>query len=97
MTRTLAIAALLGVALALPAAAETTVKVDVAGLDAPAAHARLVAAAKAACQVELRDSQVFEQYYQHVGCITDAVAHAEAEMKMQQASVTPSHSGVVGR
>jgi UrcA family protein len=85
MLRTLSIAAL-GAVLALPAAAETSVKVDVAGLDAPAAHARIVRAARAACQVELRNSTTFEQYYQQPGCINDAVTHAEADLKAQQAS-----------
>jgi UrcA family protein len=85
MLRTLSIAAV-GAALALPAAAETTVKVDVAGLDAPAAHARIFQAAKAACRVELRNSTTFEQYYQWNGCINDAVARAESDLKTQQAS-----------
>jgi UrcA family protein len=85
MLRTLSLAAL-AAALALPAAAETTVKVDVTGLDAPATHARIVKAAKAACRVELRNSTSFDQYIQWNGCINDAVAHAEADLKSQQAS-----------
>jgi hypothetical protein len=90
MLRTLSLAALgaaLGAALALPAVAETTLKVDVTGLDAPAAHARILKAAKAACRVELRNATQFEQYTQWNGCINDAVAHAESELRSQQASV----------
>jgi len=97
MTRTLSVAALLGVAFALPAAAETTIKVDVSGLDAPAAHARVLAAAKAACRIELRNSTTFEQYYQRVGCIKDAVAQAESQMNFQQASATATQAALVGR
>ena len=84
MLRTLSIA-FLGAAVALPATAETLVKVNVAGLDAAAAHARVLKAAQAACRVELRNATPFEQYYQWTGCIKDAAAHAEAEMKAQQA------------
>jgi UrcA family protein len=86
MLRTLSIAAL-GAALSLPAAAETTVKVDVTGLAAPAAHARIVRAAKAACQAELRNTAWFDWYIQWNGCINDAIAHAESDLKTQQASV----------
>jgi len=91
MLRTLSIAAL-GAALALPAAAETTVKVDVAGLDGPAAHARILQAAKAACKVEMRNSTTFEQYYQWTGCINDAVAGAESQLKDQQAATATGKS-----
>jgi len=90
MLRTLSIAALgatLGAALAFPAAAETTLKIDVTGLDAPAAHARILQAAKAACRVELRNATPFDQYVQWNGCISDAVAHAESALKSQQASL----------
>lgn len=95
MIRILSIAAL-GAALALPAAAETTVKVDVTGLDAPAAHARILRAAKAACRIELRNSSTFEQYYQQPGCINEAVAHAESDLKTQSAS-TDVHAVLAGR
>jgi UrcA family protein len=87
MLRTLSLA-VLGAALALPAAAETRVKVDVAGLDAPAAHARILQAAKAACRVELRNATPFDHYVQWYGCIDDAVARAEADLKSQQAAAS---------
>ena len=93
-----AVTVALGAALALPAAAETTIKVDVAGLDAPAAHARIVQAAKAACRVEMRDSTTFEQYYQWSGCLNDAVAGAESQLKGQQAALPVANkSAVAGR
>jgi hypothetical protein len=82
-------------ALALPAVAETTVKVDVAGLSAPAAHAKIVEAAQAACRVELRDASRLEQYYLHSGCISDAIASAEAQLKAT-ASVS-DHAVLAGR
>lgn len=88
MFRTLSIAALGAVlaAAALPAVADTTVKVDVAGLTAPAAHAKILAAAKAACRVELRNSTTFEQYYQWTGCINDAVANAQSQLNAASAT-----------
>ncbi len=99
MLRTLSLAALGAVsaaALALPAAAETAVKVDVTGLPAPAAHAKIVEAAKAACRVELRNSTTFEQYYQWSGCIHEAVASAQSQLNAASAAAT-SPSVVTGR
>jgi hypothetical protein len=78
MLRTLALAAALG-ALALPAAA-ASVTVNIAGLDAKAAHARIVHAAIAACSAELRDESPLIQYYQMSSCIDEAVADAEAKL-----------------
>lgn len=77
MLRTLAIAAILASA-AMPAAAETAVKVNVSGQDAKAAHATIVQAAKSACRVELRDASTFEQYYLWSDCLNTAVTRAEA-------------------
>jgi len=97
MYRTLSTAALgatIATALALPAAAATTVKVDVAGLSAPAAHARIVTAAKAACRVEMRDATTFEQYYLRKGCINDAVAAAESQLN---AMASADHPVLAGR
>ncbi|MDB5483980.1 MAG: hypothetical protein JWO83_5033 [Caulobacteraceae bacterium] len=96
MFRTLAIAAFAAsfvAASALPAAADTTVKVDVAGLSATAAKAKIFKAAKAACRVELRDATSFEQYYQWSGCINDAVANAQSQLKTTTASASSSVAG----
>ena len=76
MFRTIAIAAVVG-ALALPAGA-ASVKVNIAGLDAKAAHAAIVHAAAAACSATLQDSPVV-RYYEMSPCIDDAVAAAEAK------------------
>ena len=99
MLRTLSLAAFGAVsaaALALPAAAESTVKVDIAGLPAPAAHAKIVEAARAACRVELRNSTTFEQYYQWSGCIKDAVASAQSQLNAASAAAA-NPSVVAGR
>jgi hypothetical protein len=99
MLRTLSIVAPLtacAVALALPAAAETTVKVDVNGLAPAAVHAKIVQAAKAACRIELRNSTTPDQYFQQGGCINDAVAGAEAQLKAMRAANGGS-SVVAGR
>jgi hypothetical protein len=89
MLRTLSLAAFAAVsaaALALPAAAETTLKVDVNGLAPAAVHAKIVQAARAACRVELRNSTTPDQYFQQAGCISDAVAGAEAQLKTMRAA-----------
>lgn len=76
MFRTLAIVAALAGA-ALPAAA-ASVTVNIAGLDAKAAHAKIVRAAEAACSAVLNDGAVV-RYYEMSPCISDAVAAAEAK------------------
>ena len=98
MLRTLTIAALLAASatgLAQPAAAETTVKVDVAGLTAPVAHARIVEAARAACRTELRDPTTFDQYYQWTGCVHAAVATAESQLNATASA--DDHAALAGR
>jgi hypothetical protein len=97
MLRTLSVAAVLAAsasAFALPAAADTTVKVDVTGLPAPEVHARIVEAAKAACRVEFRNSTTFEQYYQWSGCINESVAAAESQLR---ATASTANTSVAGR
>jgi hypothetical protein len=79
-TGTLAIAALLTAA-TLPAAAATSVKVNVAGQDAKAAHVTIVHAAKTACQAELRDASTFEHYYLWSDCLNTAVARAQVSLE----------------
>jgi len=76
MVRTLVIAAALAV-LAIPASAES-VKVNIAGLDAKAAHAKITRAAEQACSAVLNDSPVI-RYYEMSTCVDDAVARAEAK------------------
>jgi hypothetical protein len=76
MFRTIALAATLG-AIALPAAA-ASVTVNIAGLDAKTAHARIVHAAEVACSAALQESATV-RYYEMPPCINDAVAAAEAK------------------
>jgi len=64
-------------AIAIPAAAETTVTVKVAGLDAKAAHAVILQAAQAACREELAGQSSLVQFYTRPDCINSAVAKAE--------------------
>ncbi len=78
MFRTLALAATLG-ALALPASA-ASIKVDINGLDAAAAHAKIVAAANTVCRIELHDAGPAQQYYEHQACVDDAVAKVQAQL-----------------
>lgn len=73
--------------LALPAAAETTVTVNVAGLDAKAAHERIAQAAHSACIIEMRGASLLDQYYTHADCIDRAITRAEASWQSGQASV----------
>jgi hypothetical protein len=94
MLRSLFIASAL-VAAAAPALAETTVRVNVAGLDDRAVHASLETAARAACRIELRDASVMEQYYLHAGCITSAIARAESQVGATKVAVNAEvrHNG----
>ena len=78
MFRSLAIAAAVSVVAALPAAAES-VTVNVAGLDAKAAHAKILRAAEQACSVVLQDGAV-ARYYEMPSCVSDAVSAAEAKI-----------------
>ena len=78
MFRSFVLAAALA-AIALPAAAHTVVTVNVAGLDAKAAHAAIVGAAQAACRIELRDETDNVRFYARPTCIASAVATAETK------------------
>jgi hypothetical protein len=93
MIRALALAATLS--LALPAAAATSVKINVAGLDAASAHTAIVRAAKTACRIELRDASTFELHYHWVDCVDGAIARAASNLGTQTASlvVTAPRSG----
>jgi hypothetical protein len=64
-------------AIALPAAAHTEVKVNVAGLDSKAAHAVIVQAAQVACREELAGQSSLVQFYTRPDCVNAAVAKAE--------------------
>jgi hypothetical protein len=77
-TRALSVIALTAVlaASALPAAA-ASVKVNVAGLDARAAHAQIVRAAETVCSSALADQTL--RYYSMSSCIDETVAAAEAK------------------
>ena len=79
MFRTFLLAAALG-AIALPAAAGTSITVSLAGLDATAAHAAIFHAAQAACRAEMSGDTALVQFYERPECISDAIARAEASM-----------------
>ena len=72
--RALALATALG-ALSLPAAA-ASVKVNIAGLDAKTAHARIVNAAGTVCSAALIDQPL--RYFVIDSCIHETVAATEA-------------------
>ena len=78
MFRKLALAAAVA-AFAVPAFAGTAVTVNVAGLDAKAAHAVILQAAQKACRAELADQSMLVRFYVHSECITDTVNEAEAK------------------
>ena len=78
MFRSFALAAALG-AVALPAFAGTAVTINMAGLDAKAAHAAIVHAAQAACRTELADETTIVQYYARPECVHGAVVTAETK------------------
>jgi UrcA family protein len=77
MFRTIALAAAIGT-LAVPAFADS-VKVNLAGLDAQTAHAKIVQAAEQACNTELQGSPI-DHYYGMSPCVEDSVAAAEAKI-----------------
>jgi len=74
--RTIAFAGVLA-ALALPAAA-AGVKVNVAGLDAHAAHVAITRAAETVCSTTFEGSPI-DRYYLMSSCISDTVAATEAK------------------
>jgi hypothetical protein len=96
MYRTIALATAFA-ALALPAAAATSVIVNIAGLDAKAVHAKIVRGAEVACIIELRDESTLIAYYERPDCINDAVARAEASLPTADASLTASHRRFASR
>ena len=83
MLRKFAIAAAIA-AFAAPAMAGTQVTVNVAGLDAKAAHAAIVHAAQQACRAELANETSLVVFYTHADCISAAVASAEARYASMQ-------------
>ncbi|HEY3888336.1 MAG TPA: hypothetical protein VGL73_07170 [Caulobacteraceae bacterium] len=85
MYRTLLLATV-AAALALPAAAATSVKVNIDGLDAKAAHTAILRAAQAACRVELSDEFPLELFYDRPECLNDAIGRAEASLPAATAS-----------
>jgi hypothetical protein len=90
MLRTFVLAAALG-ALALPAGA-ASVKVNIAGLDAKTAHAKIVRAAQEACSVVLQDSAI-ARYYEMPPCIEDAVAATEAKIASNDHRLASAQTG----
>ena len=93
MFRTFLLATALG-AIALPAAAGTSITVSVAGLDTTAVHKVILHAAQAACRVELSDETSLELFYDRPDCLSDAIGRAEASLPAATATVTattPTH------
>jgi len=87
MIRTLVLAAAIG-SFAVPAFA-ASVTVNVAGLDAKTAHAKIIQAASTACSIAMSDTSDFDQYYSHAACVTEAANRAEAQLEAQQHSAKP--------
>jgi hypothetical protein len=87
MVRTLLLATALG-ALALPAFAETSVKVDLTGMDAKAAHTAILRAAQVACRVELNDESPLELFYDRPDCLNDAIDRTEASLTATAATAS---------
>jgi hypothetical protein len=73
------IAAAVLAATAAPAFADTSVTINVAGLDAASVHARIYEAALVACRAELANWSATVQFYNHPICMRDAIARAEAD------------------
>ena len=84
MLRTFAIAAAYA-ALAVPAAADTSVTVNIAGLDYQAAHAKIVRGAELACFREFAGESTLMLYYERPVCVSDAIARAESSASTAQA------------
>ena len=78
MFRTLILAGA-AAALALPAFAGTQVNVNVAKLDAPAAHKAIASAAKQACAAEFVQSSALVRFYAAPDCVSHTIATAEAK------------------
>jgi len=78
MLKSLVIAAALA-ATALPTFAES-VTVNISGLDAKAAHAKIEKAAEDACRVAMSEESSVAQYYDHAACVGDAVSTAETKL-----------------
>jgi hypothetical protein len=76
LSRSIALAATLS-ALALPAAAQS-VKVNVAGLDAKAAHTQIVKAAQEVCSAANAAETL--RYYTMAACVDDTITATEAKV-----------------
>jgi hypothetical protein len=76
MLRNILLAAAFG-AVAVPAFADTAVRVSVAGLDAKAAHTAIFHAAQLACRVELAQESDVVRFYNRPACVQAAIADAE--------------------
>jgi hypothetical protein len=73
------IAAAVLAATAAPALADTSVAINVAGLDPATVHARIHEAALVACRAELANWSATVQFYNQPICMRDAIARAEAD------------------
>jgi len=74
-------------------AAEITI--NVAGLDAKAAHAKILAGAHRVCEIETRDASAIEQPYALFDCVNDAVARAMVTMAANKEKA--SQTALAGR
>ena len=78
MYRKLMLAAALA-ATAAPAFADTSIAINVAGLDPATAHAEIYQAAQVACRAELAEWSLIVQFYAHPICMRETIAKAEAD------------------
>ena len=78
MFRTLVLAGA-AAALALPASAATQVTINVAKLDAPAAHKAIASAAKQACSAEFVTTSGLVRFYGQPECVAHTLAKAESD------------------
>jgi hypothetical protein len=78
MLRKILLAAALA-ATAAPALADTKVVVNLAGMDAKAAHAIILHAAQLACRTELSEDTDLVRFYARPVCLDNTVARAEAK------------------
>ena len=78
MLKSLVIAAALAATAAPTFAASVTV--NISGLDAKAAHAKIERAAEDACRVAMSEESPVAQYYDHAACVSEAVSTAETKL-----------------
>jgi len=81
-------------AVALHASAATRITVNVAGLDAKAARAKITSGARTACAKETENVSIIEQPYAQSECVNDAVERAVATLAAQRAKAASEQASV---